>query len=412
MAVLQRHSHFLLRSILEGPQLTVQERLARLQQQQRALMAMAPPTEPLMPPRPVPSSSLLGDPVSASLSSLRHDNTSSSLLSLLSTGTTASSILGPNLGDHGATALLRPQPLAPPPSINGGSLALEVEASIIAREASLGNSVAQQQLPRYLAALNSRGLASLISALPTTNGSSTATRLASSQIGGESLLPPRAPSAGSNGLESFTDTFSSNPQLEERFPLTTAAMGHDRGRRIRESLGLTYRPPIAPPPNPDAVTLYTKSDDNVLSHFQCVVRKQIELFEAEQVDVETNVQGRNKPIVLGQIGIRCLHCSTLHPKQRARGATYYPAKFSGFYQAAQNMANAHLCTQCTHVPDHLRQQLLILKERKSSVGGGKHYWAECIQKLGVIEDDGILRYKDDHNEKDDSGDDEEGPVET
>ena len=38
-------------------------------------------------------------------------------------------------------------------------------------------------------------------------------------------------------------------------------------------------------------------------------RKQIELFEAKQEDVDAGAQGRNKPIILGQVGIRCIHVS-------------------------------------------------------------------------------------------------------
>lgn len=97
----------------------------------------------------------------------------------------------------------------------------------------------------------------------------------------------------------------------------------------------------------------------------------------------------------------------IHPKRRTRGATYYPSKFNGFYQAAQNMASGHLCEHCPHVPAPLRRQLLILRERKSSAGGGKDYWAESVKKLDVVEDadDGILRFKKDRKptSKEDAG---------
>lgn len=40
--------------------------------------------------------------------------------------------------------------------------------------------------------------------------------------------------------------------------------------------------------------LYLSCDDDSLSDYQCLVRKQIELFEAKEDDVESNAQGRNK----------------------------------------------------------------------------------------------------------------------
>jgi hypothetical protein len=137
-------------------------------------------------------------------------------------------------------------------------------------------------------------------------------------------------------------------------------------------------------------TLYMKCDDENISRYQCLVRQQIELFAASEEDIDSNAQGRNKPIVLGQVGIRCRHCSKIPPRHRTRGATYYPAKLTGLYQAAQNMASAHLCNHCQHIPDALRRNLIALRDRKSSAGGGKQYWADGVRVLGVIESDGVL----------------------
>ncbi|KAL3908967.1 MAG: hypothetical protein SGILL_008278 [Bacillariaceae sp.] len=139
--------------------------------------------------------------------------------------------------------------------------------------------------------------------------------------------------------------------------------------------------------------LYMSCDDDSLSEYQCLVRKQIELFEARPEDVASNAKGRNKPIVIGQVGIRCKHCRLLRPKSRQRGATYYPAKLNGLYQAAQSMASGHLCYHCQHIPQHIRQELLVLRERKSSAGGGKKYWGDGVSILGVYEDENGLRFK-------------------
>ena len=141
------------------------------------------------------------------------------------------------------------------------------------------------------------------------------------------------------------------------------------------------------------LVLYMQAcDDDNLSAYQCLVRKQVELFEAKDEDIESNAQGRNKPIVPGQVGIRCRHCSRIPPRHRTRGATYYPAKLHGLYQAAQNMASAHLCHHCQLIPDALRRDLITLRDRKSSAGGGKRYWADCVRIQGVVEANGILRF--------------------
>ena len=125
-----------------------------------------------------------------------------------------------------------------------------------------------------------------------------------------------------------------------------------------------------------------------------LVRKNVELFEAKEEDVTSNAQGRNKPINLGQVGIRCVHCAKIPPPQRVRGAQYYPSKMDGLYQAAQNLANGHLLDGCPLIPVATREELIRLKAKKSSAGGGKAAWAERVHALGVFEDDCGLRFAD------------------
>jgi len=166
----------------------------------------------------------------------------------------------------------------------------------------------------------------------------------------------------------------------ERTPVVSSHIGAES----KGGVGLRERTPV---------TLYLSCDDESLSPYQCLVRKQIELFAATTEDVSTNAQGRNRPIVLGQVGIRCNHCSVLPPKQRARGAMYYPRKLEGLYQAAQNMASGHLCQHCHLVPAQIKRTLQKLRENKLAAGGGKKYWAHGIRALGVTEDKDGLKFE-------------------
>jgi hypothetical protein len=72
--------------------------------------------------------------------------------------------------------------------------------------------------------------------------------------------------------------------------------------------------------------LFVDNDERNLSHYQCLARKQIEVFEATPDDAQSNRQGRNKQIIVGQVGVRCRHCYKLPPKQRKTGSVYYPNK--------------------------------------------------------------------------------------
>jgi hypothetical protein len=140
------------------------------------------------------------------------------------------------------------------------------------------------------------------------------------------------------------------------------------------------------------IGLYIEQDDNNLSPYQCLVREQIDLFEATEADIQRSAQGRNRAIVLRQVGIRCRHCGKLPSKKRARGAVFFPSQLIGLYQTAQNLANSHLVKDCFEIPKATREDLLRIRQkelggktRKSAYGGGRHYWASCLRVLGVVE---------------------------
>ena len=81
-------------------------------------------------------------------------------------------------------------------------------------------------------------------------------------------------------------------------------------------------------PTREPVTLYLSCDDDSLTPYQCLARKQIQLFECTAKDVDSaSSSGRSRRGVrVGQVGIRCRHCSHLPQRERARGSTYYPTK--------------------------------------------------------------------------------------
>lgn len=136
-------------------------------------------------------------------------------------------------------------------------------------------------------------------------------------------------------------------------------------------------------------------DEEHLSEYQILVRKQLEIFSADDNDLQAGTQGRKKPVVMGQVGVRCVHCADLPIRQRGRGAIYYPTKLSGIYQAAQNMATTHLAESCHLVPDTVKTELVRLRGRRDLASGGKQYWADGCGAMGIIETPEGMRMKDD-----------------
>lgn len=140
------------------------------------------------------------------------------------------------------------------------------------------------------------------------------------------------------------------------------------------------------------------SDSDHLSKYQILIRRQLEYFISQKEDADFSVQGRKRQTRLGQVGIRCKHCSHLSHRLRGRGSGYYPAKLSGVYQAAQNMSTHHLTQFCSSIPPEICEQLRALRggRHDSASGGGKQYWADICQEIGLVEEEDGLRFRSPH----------------
>jgi hypothetical protein len=153
--------------------------------------------------------------------------------------------------------------------------------------------------------------------------------------------------------------------------------------------------PTASPTPPSlrscGMTMGLPDDNRRLSEYQIVIRQHLEIFEAKQEDVRSNIQGRKRRLFLGQAGIRCRHCSNLRLRHRGRAAVYYPLKLSGLYQAAQHMARSHLSDICSQIHPGIKQRLRDLRLRRETASGGKEYWAEAGRAIGLYETEDGLR---------------------
>jgi hypothetical protein len=141
------------------------------------------------------------------------------------------------------------------------------------------------------------------------------------------------------------------------------------------------------------VNLFLDFDSETLTEYQCLLRKQIELFEAGPEDIQASAQGRNSPILLGQVGIRCRYCATVPIHSRPRGFAYYSRTVDGMYQVAQNMSKLHFCKTCRFIPRDLQISLVALQQVNRRAAGGKEYWAEGLRVLGVYEDGKVMRFR-------------------
>lgn len=133
------------------------------------------------------------------------------------------------------------------------------------------------------------------------------------------------------------------------------------------------------------VPLGLDDDKYWLSELQVYLRANFaEAFGATEEDIAAPMHGRNKPIALGQVGIRCMHCKHENPAERGQQATSYPSLISGIYNSVQQMLRLHLDC-CQAMPPEIRSKIESLKVSSSSRGGRKQYWIDSAKRLGLVD---------------------------
>jgi len=144
----------------------------------------------------------------------------------------------------------------------------------------------------------------------------------------------------------------------------------------------------------EAIPLAMLSDKDWLTPLHCFVRRHcVQVFCASSADVQTPSKGKRKPVLIGQVGIRCYHChnSSGPAGLRERGSVYYPTTISSIYNATMNLLQRHL-SSCSAVPPEIMDQYVTLKGDDARSGTSKKYWVESALSLGLVDTPNGIRF--------------------
>ena len=242
----------------------------------------------------------------------------------------------------------------------------------------------------------------------TTVAATPSNQLSAALAGAAAFSEPRI----SHDLALIQQLQQQRQQQQQQRQLLISATSNTQGRSgslpqwtahasVRPRESRDAQPPFADAsglPVEDLPVILCLSDDSLkLSEHQVLLRQQIQVFRATQHDISTHTRGRNKPILINQVGIRCRHCAHLPISKRQRGSAYFPASTIGLYQAAQNMSTTHIqCGLCSEMPESLKTQFANLLGRKNICSGaGRKHWAKRAEILGLFDTpDGIRFHKD------------------
>lgn len=100
--------------------------------------------------------------------------------------------------------------------------------------------------------------------------------------------------------------------------------------------------------------------------------------------MEAPAPGRKHAVVIGQIGLRCIHCRhTTKSSDRVKRAVCYPSSIKRIYRTVIDMKLDHFL-HCKYVPTSLKERLAELKVKHTrSTGTTMQYFIRAAHSMGL-----------------------------
>ncbi|KAK1746870.1 hypothetical protein QTG54_002214 [Skeletonema marinoi] len=132
--------------------------------------------------------------------------------------------------------------------------------------------------------------------------------------------------------------------------------------------------------------LATSKDGEYLSERQCYIRKHfIEVFIANKTDVAARHSRGQQKLDEHQIGLRCVFCVKLMPRDRAARAICYPSCTSRIYQTVADMQRFHF-EACSEIPATMMSTYKSLKTtRPRGTIAPQVYWDTSARDIGLVD---------------------------
>ena len=137
----------------------------------------------------------------------------------------------------------------------------------------------------------------------------------------------------------------------------------------------------------NGVLLLALPDDKIsLSETLCIVRENIEVFVATEADVKAPAPGRKRPVVIGQVGLRCIHCrAAAHQSDKVKRAVCFPSSIKRIYRTVIDMKLDHF-KACRFVPVEFKRKLEQLKATNArSTGTTMQYFVQASKRMGMVD---------------------------
>jgi hypothetical protein len=144
-----------------------------------------------------------------------------------------------------------------------------------------------------------------------------------------------------------------------------------------------------------SVSLSLKEDEESLSLLHCFMRKYcVEAFSASAEDVSTPRYGKShgRSIVVGQVGIQCIHCKHRPYATRQERAVCFPSSLKNIYHSIETWQRRHSLV-CEDIPMEAKITMTeLMGKSRSGAGGRRQYWEESARRLGMVDTPTGIRF--------------------
>jgi hypothetical protein len=142
-------------------------------------------------------------------------------------------------------------------------------------------------------------------------------------------------------------------------------------------------------------------DRTALSPLRCFLRQQVCAFSATEEDIAVRAP-TTFSILVGQVGIGCIHCVKLPAKLRSNRAVCFPFSIGRMYQSVADIQRFHL-GECTMMPPDVKSKFAALQSASSKGSKGlatRQYWVTSARKLGLVDTPQGIRFARDPSKPD------------
>jgi hypothetical protein len=143
------------------------------------------------------------------------------------------------------------------------------------------------------------------------------------------------------------------------------------------------------------ISLATNRDSESLSPLHCFMRRYcVEAFSATQDDVSSPRYGKSHSgrVVIGQVGIRCIHCKHRSAKNRQERAVCFPSSLKNIYHSIETWQRRHSLV-CKDIPHWIKNSMTeLIHNSKTGAGGRRQYWEESAVRLGMATTNHGIRF--------------------